>query len=376
MGLLLAHYLLKQGNYHVSLYERRPDPRLTELPERRTFPISLELKALTPIDAIPGLIRALGKQGTWCTGTIMYRKGRAPEEVRRQTPALLISRNQLTQVLLEKLLTHYSEDVLKLQFDCTCIEVNPVNQSIVFQTATRHQFTTHYDHLVAADGVHSKVRQCLVQGDYLNAQQTMVPDAYRTLSMPRKGSELSTELAADRVHVWQLFSHGMQLVMASRRSDDRLYGSVMFDPNNHPWDSLTTDKAVLSFFQEYAPTIGHRMSLADAGYVQQQPNYPVFTVKCDRLHVGQHILLIGDAAHAISPTTGQGCLAALQDAQIFAQVLEQCRGQWEQALPLFTAQRLPDVRALTDLPNNSLAWKQRVTIQRQALIKLLLQTQS
>jgi len=25
-GLLLAHYLLRRGKYHVEIYERRPDP--------------------------------------------------------------------------------------------------------------------------------------------------------------------------------------------------------------------------------------------------------------------------------------------------------------------------------------------------------------
>jgi len=41
-GLLLAHYLLRRGKYHVEIYERRPDPRLVDASKDRTFPISLQ----------------------------------------------------------------------------------------------------------------------------------------------------------------------------------------------------------------------------------------------------------------------------------------------------------------------------------------------
>jgi len=40
-GLLLAHYLLRRGKYHVEIYERRPDPRLVDA-SKDTFPISLQ----------------------------------------------------------------------------------------------------------------------------------------------------------------------------------------------------------------------------------------------------------------------------------------------------------------------------------------------
>ena len=36
-GLLLAHYLLRRGNYHIDIYERRPDYRLTDVSGNRTF---------------------------------------------------------------------------------------------------------------------------------------------------------------------------------------------------------------------------------------------------------------------------------------------------------------------------------------------------
>jgi kynurenine 3-monooxygenase len=77
--------------------------------------------------------------------------------------------------------------------------------------------------------------------------------------------------------------------------------------------------------------------------LRQRPVSQVLTVKCDRMHIGDRILLISDAAHAVSLSIGQGRNVALQDVQVFAQVLEQSQSDWAQALPAFASQRLPDV---------------------------------
>ena len=73
-GVLLAHYLLRRGNYHIDIYERRPDPRLTDFSGNRTFPISLQERGRKAIRAIIGLEEAISVQSVFCHGTIIYRK--------------------------------------------------------------------------------------------------------------------------------------------------------------------------------------------------------------------------------------------------------------------------------------------------------------
>jgi kynurenine 3-monooxygenase len=91
------------------------------------------------------------------------------------------------------------------------------------------------------------------------------------------------------------------------------------------------------------------MTLEDAEALRQRPVSKVVTVKCDRMHVDDHTLLLGDAIHAVSPSIGQGCNASLQDVQKFIQLLDQYQDDWSQALPAFTAQRLPEAHALREL---------------------------
>jgi kynurenine 3-monooxygenase len=83
----------------------------------------------------------------------------------------------------------------------------------------------------------------------------------------------------------------------------------------------------------------------------------------DLFHAGDSILLIGDAAHAVSPTIGQGCSASLEDVLIFEQLLEQYDDDWARALPTLSEQRVPDAHALQELSNYSFPRSKRLIVE-------------
>ena len=91
------------------------------------------------------------------------------------------------------------------------------------------------------------------------------------------------------------------------------------------------------------------MSDTDAEDLLHRPVARLTTVKCDRFHQGDRVLLIGDAAHAVSPSIGQGCNSALEDVVMIDQLLDQFQDDWSQVLPQFSKQRVPDAHALKDL---------------------------
>ncbi|MBE9100249.1 FAD-dependent oxidoreductase [Vacuolonema iberomarrocanum] len=346
-GLLLAHYLLARKRYQVEIYERRPDPQRVELSSQRTFPLSLHMRGLNAIRTIPGLEAALVKEGVWSGATLLHGKQGKARRIDRKLPLLLIDRNQLIRVLIQQLLKHYGEEALTIQFDCTCTDVDPDRRTVTLHEAEGEPFTASFDYLVGADGVRSPVRDALVARTAMQCEQSTVPDVYKSLFVRRVSPDHSSELAADCIHSWTI-GRNMRVLMAPLPGD-WLHGVMIFPHNKNPLEGLTSADAVRDFFQEKCPALAPLMMVEDAEALRLRPISKILTVTCDRMHVGDRILLIGDAIHAVSPSVGQGCNASLQDAQVFAQLLDQYQDDWSRALPEFTAQRLPEAHALRAL---------------------------
>ena len=57
-------------------------------------------------------------------------------------------------------------------------------------------------------------------------------------------------------------------------------------------------------------------------------------------------VLLGDAAHTMTPALGQGLNSGLEDAAVFAQCLERHQGNVDATLPAYNKLRLPDVQAI------------------------------
>lgn len=350
-GLFLAHHLLSRGRYQVEIYERRPDPRRIESSNQRTFPISLQARGLSAIRTVPGLEAALVEEGVWSSGALLHGKRGKTRRVDRKLPLLLIDRNQLTRVLLQHLLKRYNDESLMIRFDCTCTKVDPDSQTLMLHGSEGDLCTARFDYLVGADGVRSQIRDALVVRTAMQCEQSIIPDAYKSLFVRRVNQDNSVELAADRIHSWNI-GPNMRVIMAPL-PDDWLHGVMLFPHNKNPLEGLASADAVHTYFQEKCPDLSPLMTLEEAEALRQSPVSKVLTVKCDRMHVGDRILLLGDAVHAVSPSIGQGCNASLQDVQVFVQLLDQYQDDWSKALPEFTAQRLPEAYALRDLSDYS-----------------------
>ena len=358
-GLLLAHYLLSRGNYQVEIYERRPDPRLVEQSKQRVFPVSLQARGIRAIKGIPILEKAVTEAGIWSHGVFIHRQKGEPRQVKRQNPSLMIDRNRLTVVLLQELLNSYENELVKVKFDCNCVEVNRADQTVTIQSS-EERFLVHFECLVGADGSRSQVREVLASQGDLHCQQEFIPDVYKSLYVSRVSPDKTIEFEENVTHTWSI-ERGIRLIMVPQL-DNCLHGTLIFPPDKNPLENLTTAEAILDYFAEKVPSLRPVMTLEDAEALRQRPVSKILTVKCNRLNVGEQILLMGDAVHAVSPSIGQGCNAALQDAMIFAQVLDEYQDDWEKALPAFTSKRLDDVHALRDLSDYTIPRSKWMTL--------------
>ncbi|MCT7971784.1 FAD-dependent oxidoreductase [Laspinema olomoucense] len=358
-GLLLAHYLLRRGDqYCLELYERRPDPRQGEMSQARTFPISLQERGRKAIREIPGLEEAIAAQSVFCQGTMIYRPKSKPRRIPRQNQILCTDRNELVSIILQELTNRYSSDRLKIQFDCTCTQVDARAKTVTLESNTKEQFTTSYDVLVGADGAKSVVREFLVQNTSLECEQHYVPDAYKSLGVSRINSEKGLSAEPDLIHAWTLDNNTRLLLVP--QPGDRLQGTLIFNAENNPLEGFSTPEQVWELFQEKFPLCGELMTMADADTLWKRQVARILTVRCDRFHEGDSILLMGDAAHAVSPSIGQGCNSALEDVLILDKLLDRYRDDWRQVLPQFSEQRVPDAHAVQDLSDYSFPRNKRL----------------
>lgn len=348
-GLLLAHYLLRR-HYRVEVYDRRPDPRGMQADQRRSFPISLQERGRKALRSIPGLEEAIAAQGVFCQGTVVHKKDKL-RDIKRKNVVLTVDRNWLVLALLEQLVASFDDTVLKLQFDCVCERLDAEPQSVSFLTGDNYRFEVNYDYLVGADGSRSQVREQLVEQYGLGCEQEFVPDAYKSLFLSRTHPEQQIDLAPDRIHTSNL-GRDSRMVLAPQPGD-RLHGAFIFNPEQNPLEGFNTKEEVFDYFEQNLPTFRPLMSDEEAEALLARPVARLVTVRCDRFHHGDRILLVGDAAHAVSPSIGQGCNSALEDIQIIDQLLDDCQDDWGQMVAQFSQQRVADAHALRDLSDYS-----------------------
>jgi kynurenine 3-monooxygenase len=76
----------------------------------------------------------------------------------------------------------------------------------------------------------------------LQCQETYVPDAYKSVLLPRVDPTLNFELEADTIHTWRLTTGsnwGIRLLMVPQ-PENRLNGVIIFDAEKNPFEKLST----------------------------------------------------------------------------------------------------------------------------------------
>jgi kynurenine 3-monooxygenase len=346
-GLLLAHYLLSHDRFQVEMYDRFDDPRSLENVGNRTFPLSLQERGIKALRGIPRLAEKIADRATFCTGTMLYSKSGKPRIVKREKPILCIDRNELVTILLNELTQNYADDRLKITFNCCCTEIDAEAKLVTLETENGERLTTHYELLVGADGARSRVRECLVNSTDLHCEQSYALDDYKSLFLNRINSDESIALAPDKIHASNI---GNQIrILLVPQPGDRLNGTIIFKRDKNPFENFSTVAELKAFFQENFPLFSQLMSSEEAESLFERAIGRIVTVKCDRFHYCNSILLIGDAAHAVSPSIGQGCNAALAEAKIIAELSDRYGDNWSQILAEFSRQQVPEARALQEL---------------------------
>jgi kynurenine 3-monooxygenase len=241
------------------------------------------------------------------------------------------------------------KSTLSIDFDCALEDFDLEKCLATVTTKSKNTMKLSFDHLVAADGARSKIRQHLSDIGEIVVEQKDIPDDYRTISFSRQSQDGSIHLDDDCLHGWML-DKGRARVITAPIHEGCVSGAFIFDKGQDPFVSMTSPDDVQAYFEKLAPTsLAKLMTPEEAVKLLARPTSSGVSVRCDRLHVRDRVLLLGDAAHAMSASVGHGCNSALQDVHVFCELLDQYQDQWNKALPAYSSTRLSDALAISEL---------------------------
>ncbi|BAZ44855.1 Kynurenine 3-monooxygenase [Chondrocystis sp. NIES-4102] len=373
-GLLLALYLLKRDvQYQVSIYERQCHPATSLINKSRTFPLVINERGMRAIAEIPGLKDAVEKISLEIWGSIFHSSSGKERKTTRTIPLISLDRTALTKVFLDTLEQNYNSDRCKIYFDHACTGVDLINKQATFTNSDLNSpITVDYDLIIGADGARSQLRKSFQDLSLFQLEQKYINNSYKSINLSSISSQDFKILEPDKIHTWRI-KDGTVVILVPQY-DGSVSGVIHFPRNNNQIMNLQNEGEVKHFFEQNFPQVAQFMSTSEMSTFFNRPNGNSLTVRCNPYHYDKFALLIGDAAHAMSPSLGQGCNCALEDVRILNELSNEYADQWGEILPEFTKRRVSDTQAIVKLSNYTLPSVSSLAIEfmiKQRLAKIL-----
>lgn len=375
-GALLATDLARLG-YRVSVYERRPDPRVHGFLGGRSINLALSCRGITALRRV-GLADKVLADAIPMPGRILH----APEPdapthfqpySRNPHEAInSVSRGKLNITLLEAAAAHES---VALHFGQRCERLELTGPgtaarkpaAIFHDESTDERRRVEADVIIGADGAYSAVRAALQTSGPFDYAQTYEQHGYKELTIPPAAdipgftaprtawAEAGYAMDPSGLHIWPRGS----AMMIALPNTDRTFTCTLFWPfrGEHSFEAVeaarrSDDDAIRAFFQRHYPDAVPLMPTLVEDF-RANPTSPLVTIRCGPWHApaphDANVVLVGDAAHAIVPFYGQGMNAAFEDCRILAEMLEASGHDFASVIPRFYQRRKPNADAIADM---------------------------
>ncbi|MFF5259561.1 FAD-dependent oxidoreductase [Actinomadura viridis] len=346
-GCLLATLLGRRG-LEVTVYERRPDPRVAGAERGRSINLAVSARGLAALEQV-GLREQALRRALPMHGRMVHPAGGAPNfqpySADRERAINSIGRAELNRSLLDAaestpgVRLRFSQRITGVAGGRLLVEGVPGDPA---------------DVVLAGDGAYSAVRGSL---EGLECDQDFLDHGYKELTVPPRDGDFA--LDPDALHIWP---RGTAMMIALPNLD-RSFTCTLFWPRED-FAALDTPEKVTAHFAAHYPDVAGLMPALAADF-ERNPVGSLVTVRCRpwvREVGGTRVALLGDAAHAIVPFFGQGANCAFEDCVEIDRLLEETGGRWDRTLALYQERRKPNTDAIAEMAlDNFVEMRDRVS---------------
>jgi kynurenine 3-monooxygenase len=346
VGSLLAIFLAKRG-HAVNVYERRGDPRKTDVYAGRSINLVVSHRGWTALRAA-GVEQAVKEITVPVYARMMHDRdgnlNRVPYSIDNKA-IYSVSRGELNRRLLTE-----AEALpnVKLFFDHRCVDVDLQNATCHFQREEGDHVVVEADVVFGSDGAFSAVRQKMMLGRFTYSQEYIEHD-YKEVAFPAN-ADGTPKMDPHCLHIWPR----RWFMMMGLANQDGGFTGTLFMPNTHTdqapgFDTVRTPAQVQAFFQEHFRDALPLVPDLVEQYLRN-PQSTLAIIRCNPWQVNGKVALIGDAAHAIVPFYGEGMNAGNEDCKVLNDLLDQYGDDnWAEVLTRYAAKRKPNGDAIADL---------------------------
>lgn len=344
VGSLLANFLAREG-FDVHLFDRQSDPRRGRRSSGRSINLTICERGFAALDRV-GAGDRVREISVPCYGRYIHSVDGSVDHQpygNRREAIHSVARNELNDVLIDLAL---GQRGIHLHFEEKCLEVDLETPEVTFQSLRTNEVTRfRADRVFGADGANSRVRAAMQLVPGFRQRQEFFEQAYKEISVPPAASG-DWALPADAIHIWPR-RHYMLIGFPNR---DRTFTFALHMPfeGEPSFASIRTPEALLELFRRSFPdALPYVPSLVEDYF--GRPESKMITVRCAPWVHGERVALIGDAAHAIVPSYGQGANCGFEDCSVLYDCLLAAGGDWGRTLRDYEASRKPNADAIADL---------------------------
>ncbi|HXU44323.1 MAG TPA: NAD(P)/FAD-dependent oxidoreductase [Thermoanaerobaculia bacterium] len=342
VGSVAASFMADLG-FEVDLCDRQGDPRVGPTPGGRSINLTICARGFAALDRI-GAGDDVRSIGIPCHGRIIHGVDGSLEVQpygTRGEAIWSVSRNELNLVLLEHAARR---ETVRTHFDERCLEVDLETPAATFEGPGGFVRRTA-DRLLATDGARSAVRLKLQQTRRFDYQQEFVDQGYRELRAPAL-PDGGWPIAPNAIHIWP---RGNYMLIGFPNRDGSFTLSIHLPFLGEPsFDSIRTPEALLAFFRSSFPdALPLLPTLVDDFFARSETT--MITVRCFPWVEEDRAALVGDAAHAIVPSYGQGANCGFEDCSVLYDCVRASEGDWRTAFAEYQRLRKENADAIADL---------------------------